>query len=180
MIAYECGSRTGMHVAVETIVEIVDPGTGRPVEEGRPGEVVVTALNPVYPLVRFGTGDLAIMAGGSCSCGRTGPRLARIVGRIGDAVKVRGMFVHPAEVDRVAARFPEVARYPVVVTRSGHTDEMLVRAELRPDGDAGADLRDRFRQGLAEGLRLRADVEVVQAGTLPDDAPKIVDHRTWT
>jgi phenylacetate-CoA ligase len=178
-IAYECARRSGMHIARETIVELLDPHTRAPAAVGEPGEVVVTALNPVYPLLRFGTGDLAIMAEGACPCGRTGPRLARLVGRAGDAVKVRGMFVHPAEVDRVIARHPEAARYQVVITRSGHTDEMVVRVELRPDAAGSSDLRDRIRRSLSEDLRLRSDVEVVAAGTLPADTKKIVDQRTW-
>ncbi|MDR7420608.1 MAG: AMP-binding protein [Armatimonadota bacterium] len=178
-IAYECAARTGMHIAREMIVELVDPQTSRPTTPGEPGEVVVTALNPVYPLVRLGTGDLAVMAAGACPCGRTGPRLARLVGRIGDAVKVRGMFVHPAEVDRVLAGYPEVARYQVVVTRAGHTDEMVLRAEVVSGLTPPADLQERLQRSATESLRLRIAVEVLPAGTLPADAKKILDRRTW-
>jgi phenylacetate-CoA ligase len=178
-IAYECPARAGMHIARETIVELIDPQTGAPPADEAPGEVVVTALNPVYPLVRFGTGDLAVMAGGPCPCGRTGPRLARIVGRVGEAVKVRGMFVHPADVDRVMARCPEVTRGQVVVTRVGHADELLLRVELQPGVAPSADLRERLRQGLGDYLRLRAEIEVVDTGTLPADANRILDQRTW-
>jgi len=177
-IAYECGARTGMHIARETIVELVDPQTGHAVAPGQPGEVVVTALNPVYPLLRLGTGDLAVMAGGSCPCGRTGPRLARILGRVGEAVKVRGMFVHPAELDRLVARHPQVRRYQAVVTRRDHRDEMLVRAEVEVQ-DLTAGLAERLRQSLSEGLRLRLEVELIAPGTLPADAGKVVDRRTW-
>jgi phenylacetate-CoA ligase len=140
---------------------------------------VVTALNPIYPLLRFGTGDLATMAVGACPCGRTGPRLARIVGRVGDAVKVRGMFVHPADVDRVMAGYPEVARYQIVVTRTGHADELLVRVEPRPGADSSEDIDERLRQSLVSALRVRGEVEVVEPGTLPADAKKILDQRTW-
>jgi phenylacetate-CoA ligase len=178
-IAYECAARSGMHVARETIVELVDPQTHEPAPAGEPGEVVVTALNPVYPLVRLGTGDLAVMAESGCPCGRTGPRLARILGRVGDAVKVRGMFVHPADVDRVLAGHPEVARYQVVVTREGHTDEMTLRAEVASGVTPHADLQERLLRSATEGLRLRTAVEVLPAGTLPADAKKIVDRRTW-
>jgi phenylacetate-CoA ligase len=178
-IAYECSERTGMHIWHECMVEVVDPSTGAPCATGEPGEVVVTALNPVYPLVRFGTGDLAVLAVASCPCGRTGPRLARIVGRVGDAVKVRGMFVHPAEVDRVMTRFTEIARYQVEVTRPGHSDEMLVRVEVSEGATASHELAGQVRQALAEGLRLRCDVEIVRSGTLAADARKIVDLRRW-
>lgn len=178
-IAYECPARTGMHVWHENIVELVDPHTGVQCAAGEPGEVVVTALNPVYPLMRLGTGDLAVLADGDCTCGRTGPRLARIVGRVGDAVKVRGMFVHPAEVDRVLNRFTEITRYQVVVTRPGNTDEMLVRVEMSPGAKASQGRAEQVRQALADGLRLRCDVEIVEAGSLAPDAEKIVDQRKW-
>lgn len=178
-IAYECPERTGMHIWHESIVEVVDPHTGEACAAGEPGEVVVTALNPVYPLVRFGTGDLAVLAGSPCPCGRTGPRLARIVGRVGDAVKVRGMFVHPAEVDRALSRFIGVTRYQVAVTRPGDTDEMLIRVEVSEGATASQELAGQVRQALAEGLRLRCDVEIVGAGTLAADAKKIVDLRRW-
>jgi phenylacetate-CoA ligase len=178
-IAYECGARAGMHVSLETLVEVLDPQSGRPVAPGQAGEAVVTALNPTYPLLRFGTGDLVTMAEGTCACGRTASRIARIVGRVGEAVKVRGMFVHPADVDRIVARFPDVARYQVVVTRPADADEMRVRAELRPGVPAALALGARVQDALVAGLRLRCQVEVVAAGTLPSDAKKIADERRW-
>jgi phenylacetate-CoA ligase len=178
-VAYECSACNGMHIPRETLVELINPNTSRPAGIGEVGEVVVTALNPTYPLMRFGTGDLAFMAVGECTCGRTGPRLDRIVGRVGDAVKVRGMFVHPFEVDGVMARYPEVARYQIVVTRAGDSDEMVVRVELAPGAAPQTLIRDRVTQGVTDGLRLRATVEVVPAGTLAGDAKKIVDQRAW-
>jgi phenylacetate-CoA ligase len=177
-VSYECSAQHGMHVWHEVIVELLDPHSDRPVGAGEAGEVVVTALNATYPLLRFGTGDLAVWADGSCPCGRTAPRLARIVGRVGDAVKVRGMFVHPAEVDHILAGHPEVSRYQVVVTRSGHVDEMTIRAEMRTEV-APPDLPDRLRRSLTEGLRLRCDVDLIPAGSLAPDAKKILDERTW-
>jgi phenylacetate-CoA ligase len=177
-IAYECSRREGMHVWHEVIVELLDPQTRQPVPPGAPGEVVVTALNPVYPLLRLATGDLAVMAEGPCPCGRTAPRIARILGRVGDAVKVRGMFVHPAELARVMARYPDVARYQVVVSRTGHQDVMRMRVEPRPDA-AAQGLEDRLRQAVGEALRLRCEIELVPPGTLPADARPLVDERRW-
>jgi phenylacetate-CoA ligase len=177
-IAYECSACNGMHITRETLLELINPNTGRPSAIGEVGEVVVTALSPTYPLMRFGTGDLAFMGVGECTCGRTGPRLDRIVGRVGDAVKVHGMFVHPFELDGVMARYPEVARYQGVVTRAGDTDEVAVRVELAPDTAASPLVRDRLAQSVAAGLRLRAAVEVVPTGTLAGETKKIVDLRT--
>jgi phenylacetate-CoA ligase len=179
-IGFECSARAGMHVQNEVVVEVIDPQTGARCGPGVPGEVVVTALNPTYPLVRFGTGDLAAWAEGPCACGRTSARLARILGRVGDAVKVRGMFVHPAELDQAMSRHPEVARYQVLVTRAGHADAMLLRAELRPGLEAPGDLSARIAKTLTEMVRLRGEVEIVPSGAIAPDAKKIVDQRTWT
>ncbi|MDR7481354.1 MAG: AMP-binding protein [Armatimonadota bacterium] len=178
-VAYECSRRQGMHIWHELIVELLDPQTGQPVPAGAPGEVVVTALNPVYPLLRLATGDLAVMAEGACPCGRTAPRIGRILGRVGDAVKVRGMFVHPAEIDLIMARHPEVARYQVAVSRTGHQDEMRLRIELRPGAVATDGLTQRLRQAIHEGVRLRCEIDLVPPGALPADARKIVDERRW-
>jgi phenylacetate-CoA ligase len=89
------------------------------------------------------------------------------------------MFVHPAEVDRAMSRHGEVARYQIVVTRTGHADDMVLRAEVQPGAAVPADLRDRIRQTLQETVRLRGTVELVPAGTLPADAKRIVDQRSW-
>jgi phenylacetate-coenzyme A ligase PaaK-like adenylate-forming protein len=177
-IAYECSASNGMHVTRETLVELINPTTGRPAGIGEVGEIVVSALNPTYPLMRFGTGDLAFMAVGECACGRTGPRLDRLVGRIGDAVKVRGVFVHPFELDSVMARYPEVARYQAVVTRDGDADELLVQVELASDASTSPLVRDRLTQAVNEGLRVGTNVEIVPTGTLAGKANRIVDQRT--
>jgi phenylacetate-CoA ligase len=176
-VAYECSAANGMHVARETLVELINPGTGRAAGVGEAGEIIVSALNPTYPVLRFATGDLAFMAVGDCVCGRTGPRLDRLVGRIGDAVRVRDMLVHPFELEGVMARYPEVSRYQAIVTRAGDVDELLVRVELTSDSSISPLVRDRLTQGVTDGLRVRAKVEVVPAGTLSTDAKRIVDRR---
>ncbi|HSB77169.1 MAG TPA: AMP-binding protein, partial [Candidatus Methylomirabilis sp.] len=99
LIAYECAEHAGMHVAEDLILDIADPESGQPVSDGAVGEVVVTTFNPVYPLVRFATGDLSILDRTECACGRTTPRLIRILGRTDDMTKIRGMFVHPSQLD---------------------------------------------------------------------------------
>lgn len=178
LIAYECPAVTGLHLADRVAVELLDPDTGRPVPEEAVGEVVVSLLEPPYALLRFGTGDLAAAAPGPCLCGRTAPRLGGILGRVGEAVKIRGLFVHPAEADRVTLGFPEVARYQIVVTRPSHHDEATVRLELRPGVDP-ADVTPKVGGALAEKLRVHLAVEVVPPGTIGDAAQRILDLRTW-
>lgn len=176
LIAYECPERAGMHAAEDLILQIADPETGRPVPDGTAGEVVVTTFNPVYPLIRFGTGDLSILDLTHCPCGRTTPRLTRILGRADDVTKIRGMFVHPAQLDAALAGVPEVTRYQLVVRRKGFEDDLSLRVEA-PDSRAG--LAPALEARIREAIKLRSRVEVVPAGTLPADAKKILDERTW-
>lgn len=176
LLGYECAEKRGMHVPESAIIEIVDPAGGQPVEAGQPGEVVATVDRQAYPLIRIGTGDLSALDASPCPCGRTSPRLPRIMGRIGDAVKVRGMFVHPRQVDEVIARFPEVRRCQLVVTRGGHRDELAVRLEAPA---AAEGLGERVAAALREVIKVRGEVELVPAGTIPEDAKRILDERVW-
>ena len=177
-LGYECLERNGMHVPADAFIETLDPGTGRPVPVGDLGEVVATVNERTYPLVRFGTGDLSRLSEAPCPCGRTAPRLLGIVGRVGEGVKVRGLFVHPRQVDEVVARFPGVARYRLVVTRSGAHDELLMEAECV--GDASAEgLAERLREALRDVTKVRADVALVPVGSIPAGARKVEDRRTW-
>ena len=116
-IGYECPHMTGLHVPDNILVEVVDPNTGRHVKDGAAGEIVATNFNMAYPMIRLATGDLSVLAKGSCPCGRTGPILKKILGRIDQAVKVRGTFVHPWQADEVISRYNEVFKYQVVITR---------------------------------------------------------------
>ncbi|TMC67475.1 MAG: phenylacetate--CoA ligase, partial [Chloroflexi bacterium] len=111
-----------MHVPADVVLELLDPETRAPVAPGDAGEIVVTVNEPTYALIRFATGDVAITTDESCVCGRGGERIVRLVGRVGDAVKVRGMFVHPRQVGEVIARFPQVSRWQGIVTREGARD----------------------------------------------------------
>ena len=179
LIAYECPRQQGMHLAEDLIAEICDPETGQPVPPGTPGEVVVTSFDEVYPLVRFGTGDLSALNPEPCPCGRTSTRLTRIMGRADEVTKVRGMFVHPGQLDEVIARFPEVKRYQAVVTRQGNDDDMLVRVETHAQ-EAPFGMTEALWDVLRAAIKVRALVDYVPDATIPDDAKKILDQRNWT
>lgn len=179
LIAYECPRAEGLHLSDRVAVELLDPETTRPVPPGTSGEVVVTFLEPPYALLRFGTGDLSAEIPGPCPCGRTAPRLTAVVGRVGEAVKIRGLFVHPAEVDRVMRSVPGVIRYQIVVRRPDTLDEATLRLEIGRDADAAA-VAPRAGEAAHAGLRVRLVVEVVPPGTIGDSAPTIVDMRRWT
>ena len=174
LIGYECAEKDGWHVAPEVVVEVLLPGDDRPAAEGEAGQVVVTSPNEVYPLVRFGTGDLSAWNCAPCLCGRPGPRLAGFLGRVGEGVKVRGMFVHPRELAAALGPDPAVVRYQAVVSAEGARDVFTVRVEAAP-GRAidAAGLAGRIR----EVVKIRPAVEVVPSGTIPDEARPLVDAR---
>lgn len=178
-LAYECFHKTGMHIPYNCIVEIVDPDTGRQVPSGEVGEVVVTVFDRVYPMIRFGTGDLSRVTDEPCACGRTSSRLIKILGRLDQVTKVKGMFIHPGNADEVVAKFPEIDRYQVVITREAHKDQMTFHVELKDGVDASDPLAQRIAAAIPESMRVRGRVTFVPKGTLPADCEKIVDQRTW-
>jgi phenylacetate-CoA ligase len=180
LVAYECEAAAGLHFSDEVIVEIVDSATGRRLGPGQAGEIVVTTFSRTYPLIRFGTGDLSAYTDEPCSCGRTSPRLIAIMGRVGDAVKVRGMFVHPNQIRAAVARFPAIARAQGVITRPAHRDEFTLKVELSdPEADKDALSKD-LSAAVKEICRVSVDnIIFVEPGTIPADARGIVDERTW-
>ncbi len=179
MLAYECLEKKGMHLHPEVILEVLDLETQEPAAPGHPGLVVATILDETYPLIRFATGDLsAFMEDQSCTCGRTAPKLAGILGRVGDAVKVKGMFVRGSQMEEVLKRFPEVGKFQAVVTREAHQDRLRYIVEVNSGAKADG-LKDRIADALRELLHVRGEVELVAPGTIPAGAKKIDDKRVW-
>ena len=177
LIAYETQSREGLIVDEGVIVEIVRPGTGDPVAPGEVGEVVVTTLNPTYPLIRFGTGDLSAVLVGQCPSGRTNIRIKGWMGRADQTTKVRGMFVHPSQVADIVRRFPEVARARLVVTGEMANDTMTLKVET--DCSGPDDLAGKLSDAIREVTKLRGAVELVSVGSLPNDGKVIEDARSY-
>jgi phenylacetate-CoA ligase len=172
-IAYETPAMEGMIVDEGVIVEIVRPGTGDPVPEGEVGEVVVTTLNPDYPLIRFATGDLSAVMAGASPCGRTNRRIKGWMGRADQTTKIKGMFVRPEQVAEFVARHAEVCRARVIATRDGEMDVMTVQVEAE-GADAGA-----LGDSIAAVLKLKGRVEIVAPGSLPNDGKVIDDQRKY-
>ena len=175
-IAFETAAREGLVLDEGVIVEIVRPGTGDPVADGEVGEVLVTSLNPVYPLIRFGTGDLSAVLAGPCPTGRTNTRIKGWMGRADQTTKIRGMFVHPAQVDAIAKRFPEVARARLVVTGEMANDAMTLKVETA--GEPAA-LASRIGDAIRDITKLRGEVELLPLGSLPNDGKVIEDARSY-
>ena len=174
LIAYETSARQGLVVDEAALVEIVRPGTGDPVPEGEVGELVVTVLNPDYPLLRFGTGDLSAVLAGPCPTGRTNLRIKGWMGRADQTAKVRGMFVHPAQVAAVVKRHPEIGKARLVVEGEMANDRMTLRIEC---GQPPEGLLVAVAQSLRDVTKLRAEVALCAPGSLPNDGKVIEDAR---
>jgi phenylacetate-CoA ligase len=178
-VAYECQAKSGWHICEEVIVEIVDPANGKQVSPGELGEVVVTRLNNLFFLFRFGTGDLSKVIKERCSCGRTSLRLAGISGRVGEATKVRGMFIAPSQLKVVSSRFAEL-RLQAIVDREGFKDILTVRVEVEREGPDRAKLEREFENVFKEICTVKIDkLEFIEKGTLTEKDGLIVDQRSW-
>lgn len=175
VLAYESEAKEGMIVNETLILEIVRPGTGDPVPDGEVGEVVVTSFNPDYPMIRLATGDLSAVMPGISPCGRTNMRIRGWMGRADQTTKVKGMFVHPAQVAEVARRHPELGRVRLSVTRDGEQDVMTLLAECASPGDG---LEDAVSMTLQAVTKLKGHVALIAPGSLPNDGKVIADERT--
>jgi len=172
-IAYESDAMDGMIVDEGVLVEIVRPGTGDPVAPGEVGEVVVTTLNPDYPLIRFATGDMSAVMEGESPCGRTNLRIKGWMGRADQTTKIKGMFVRPEQVAALVAKHDEIAKARVIAGRDGEMDTMTVQVEAE-GGQA-----DAYAGTVADLLKLKGKVEIVPVGSLPNDGKVIDDQRVY-
>jgi len=170
-IAYETSAMDGLIVDEGVIVEIVTPGTGNQVAAGEIGEVVVTSLNPDFPLIRFSTGDLSAVMPGQSACGRTNMRIVGWRGRADQATKVKGMFVRPEQVATLVARHPEISKARVEVDNDGQNDIMRVKLETSDHDDA------KYQASIKDILKLRSEIEICALGSLPKDGLVIHDMR---
>jgi len=176
LIAYETSAREGLVLDEGVIVEIVRPGTGDPIPEGEVGELVVTSLNPDYPLIRFGTGDLSAVMAGPCPTGRTHQRIKGWMGRADQTTKVRGMFVHPGQVAQIAKRFPEVVKARLVVSGEMANDSMALHVETEHATEA---LKSHISEAIRDITKLRGDVVWALPGALANDGKVIEDARSY-
>jgi phenylacetate-CoA ligase len=175
MIAFETPARDGMVVNEDLIMEIVRPGTGDPVAAGDVGEIVVTSLDPQHPWIRLALGDLTAAQPGASRCGRTKMRIKGWMGRADQTTKVKGMFVRPEQIAEIGGRHPELGRLRLVVTRSGESDLMTLKAEA---ASSAAHLRDELTATLRAVTKLGGHVELVAEGSLPNDGKVIADERS--
>lgn len=177
LIAYETSARDGLVVAEDIILEIVRPGTSEAVAEGEVGEIVVTTLNPDYPLLRFGTGDMSMILSEASPCGRTNLRIKGWMGRADQSIKVRGMFVHPEQVADLSKRLDGVVKARMVASGKVGSDSLVLQLERA--GSATDEWIARAESVAREVIKLRTAIEVVEVGSLPNDGVVIQDSRDY-
>ena len=178
LVAYESAAQEGMICDEGVLIEIVRPGTGDPVRDGEVGEVVVTTLTPEYPLIRFATGDLSAVLPGPSPCGRTNLRIRGWMGRADQTTKVKGMFVHPAQIAEVLRRNPEIRRARLVVDFDPQkNDRMTLRCETSSAAGEGAAAA--IAGTIRDVCKLRGEVAFVAPGELPNDGKVIDDTRKY-
>ena len=175
-IAYESSAQQGLIIDEGVYLEIVRPGSGDPVDQGEVGEVIVTSLNPDYPLIRFATGDLSAIMPGSSPCGRTNKRIQGWMGRADQTAKVRGMFIHPEQIDRLVKRHPEIARARLVIEWIDESDQIRL---LYESASADESLKTALTDSIRQICKLRGEVELVEPGSLPNDGKVIDDIRQY-
>ena len=175
LLAYECAEKGGMHLHPECILEVLDLESGDPAAPGQPGQLVATTFDEAYPLIRFATGDIGRMVASAepCKCGRTLPKLAGLLGRVGDAVKVKGMFVRGGEIADALKAFPGVVRFQAIITREQHQDHVEYVVEVAPGTslDPG-----RVADALREAVKVRGEVRFAP---VPENARRVDDRRVW-
>jgi len=176
LIAYESSPHSGLIVDEGVYLEIVRPGTGDQLPAGEVGEVVVTTLNPDYPLIRFATGDLSAIDSGMSDCGRTNVRIKGWMGRADQTAKVKGMFVHPEQIARVVAQHAEVLKARLSIDWLEQQDRMTLKCEV---SHPQAGLAEQIANSLREQCKLRGEVELHAPGSLPNDGLIIEDIRCY-
>lgn len=184
----ECHLQNGIHIWADLfLIEVIDPKTGEQVEDGERGELVVTTLDKwAFPLIRYRIGDITILNNEPCECGRTHPRIMRILGRTDDMIIVRGINVFPSQVESVLMSTPEIGdNYQIIVDRKGPLDVMTVKVEVTEStfSDKIADLMSLSKavsKQLKSVLNITAEVELVEPGVIPRSegkAQRVIDRR---
>lgn len=169
-----------MRLLESSIIQVINPETRETAGPGETGEVVVTTFNETYPLIRLGTGDLAINVDPAPGKSHQGERSIILVGRVGDAVKVRGMFVHPNQLRFAVGQVPGVQGFQGVVTRPENRDNFSLYVVLADESIDRQIITDSLSQAVQSACRVKVDqVEFVTAERLADETAILLDERTW-
>jgi len=180
-LGFYCGQRNGFHITEEQFVEIVEPETGKQLPPGQVGALLVTGFsNNAFPMIRYMTGDLSSLITEPCPCGRTSPRITGIMGRVGDSLKVRALYLTSGQINSVAEKFPAIANYQAVVSREGYKDKLSFNLELADESINRDSFLKELHSTFQDICRVRADtINVLPTGTIPEDRKVLKDDREW-
>jgi phenylacetate-CoA ligase len=178
LIAAECEACAGMHLHPDTIFETIDPATGKHLPFGEAGEIVATSFaTRALPVIRYRTGDLVgPLDMEPCPCGRTTPKMSRILGRSSDIAKVKGIFIVPRQVENVVSKFPELGRFQIIVDHPKTVDTLSIMVEYKEKIDR-KNLAQLLAKDVKEAIKLTAEIQLVNQGTIPEDAGILDDRR---
>ncbi len=184
----ECMYQDGIHIwADQFLIEVIDPVTGEQLSDGERGELVITTLaKEALPLIRYRIGDITVINREECKCGRTHPRIMRVLGRVDDMLIIRGINVFPGQIESVLMKIPQVGEhFMIVVDRINELDVMKVQIEMTDEAfsDKVNDimaLESKVSSSLKHVLNIAVKVELVEKGSLPRSmgkAKRVIDNR---
>ncbi len=184
----ECTEKNGIHIWGDHFIPEVVDEEGEPVGEGEKGELVVTTISKeAMPLIRWRTGDVTILEEEKCACGRTHPRLMRILGRADDMLIVRGVNVFPSQIEHALMQIPEVGEHYMIVLdrQESGLDVMTIQVEVKEEAFTGKvndilNLEKKVSETLKSSLNVTSKVEVANPGTLQrfeGKAKRVIDNR---
>ncbi|MCR4928019.1 MAG: phenylacetate--CoA ligase [Lachnospiraceae bacterium] len=183
-IGINCDKQTGMHYWDDFIyIEIIDPATGKTVEDGVEGEIVITTLvKEGAPLIRFRTHDISRIIPGKCPCGREYPRLDVIKGRSDDMFKVHGVNMFPSQVEELLGRIDGVSsEYKIDIAHDDEKNRDIIMLTVEAEGRVSFDdTALKIKNLLKQVVGVTPKVVVVPVGTLPRSEKKtkrVFDHR---
>jgi len=187
-VAFECQEKNGMHVWEDNyILEVINPKTLEPVNDGEEGELVFTTLKREgMPILRYRSKDLAAVYPDPCPCGRTHRRITRIKGRTDDMLIVKGVNMYPVQIEKTLMAFPQVGtNFLITLDHKDYNDHMTVKVEVSPEmftGDMKAlqDLRKSITEKLRSEILVTPEVQLVEPDTLPKSegkAVRVIDNR---
>jgi len=178
LIAAECEAGDGMHLHPAAIFETIDPATGQHLPLGEAGEIVATSFaTRALPVIRYRTGDLVgPLDLAPCPCGRTTPKMSRILGRSSDIAKVKGIFVVPRQVENIVAKYPELGRFQIIVDHPGTVDTLTIMIEHRENADV-KNMAQVIAADLKDAIKLTAEINLVGPGAIPAEAGFLDDRR---
>jgi phenylacetate-CoA ligase len=184
----ECLEHAGMHICDDFFIsEIIDPDTGKTLDYGEKGELVITTLSKEgIPMLRYRTKDITVLNSEPCKCGRTTSRMNKVFGRCDDMLIIRGVNVFPSQIEGVLIGMDQIGtNYQIIVRKKSFMDEVEVHVELVDENllDKFSELENlnkKIRHNLRTVLQIDANVKLVEPKSIERSlgkAKRVIDLR---